>query len=263
MSFALPRNEVTAGLLAAAVHGFFVLLLVVGVSWQIHDPQPIMAELWQALPELPRPEPTPMQKPSPAPEIKPQPAPVNKATDIALEKKKQQEKILKQKQLQEAEEKRREDAKRKELELKREQEKKLAEKQQREAIQREEAEMQRRMLEQSSAEISQLKARAAADQRASEIEKTVARYKDMISAKIRGNTRLPENLPGNPEVEFKLSVLPTGEIVKISLTKSSGNAAYDQAVQRGIEKSSPLPLPPDKAAAANFRDLDLRHKARE
>ena len=50
VSIALQRDDLTAGLLAAAVHGFFVLLLVLGVSWQIHDPQPIMAELWQALP---------------------------------------------------------------------------------------------------------------------------------------------------------------------------------------------------------------------
>jgi colicin import membrane protein len=270
MSFALPRNEVTAGLLAAAVHGFFVLLLVVGVSWQIHDARPIMAELWPALPEPPRPEPPPMPKPSPAREAKPQPAPVSKAADIALEKKKREEKLLKEKQLQKAEEKRREEAMQKQLQAQREAAQKEAERLKREqdkkrleALQREEAEMQRRMLEQSAAEISQLKAKAAAEQRASEIEKTVARYKDMISAKIRGNTRLPENLPGNPEVEFRLSVLPTGEIAKITLTKSSGIAAYDQAVQRGIEKSSPLPLPPDTAAAANFRDLDLKHKARE
>ena len=85
----------------------------------------------------------------------------------------------------------------------------------------------------------------------------------MISAKIRGNTRLPDNLPGNPQVEFKLSVLPSGEIVKITLTKGSGNAAFDQAVLRGIEKSSPLPLPTDRAAAEKFRDLDIKHKARE
>jgi colicin import membrane protein len=289
MGIALQRNDLTAGLLAAAVHGFFVLLLVFGLSWQIHDAQPVMAELWQALPEpvpaprpepapLPEPEPPPLPKPAPAPE--PRPVPDNKAADIALEKKKQQEeKRLKQKQAKEEaekkrlEQKRRDEARRMELELereaaqleaKREQEKRLAEQKRIAALQREEEELQKRMMDEAlAAEAGHIKAKAAADQRASEIAKTVARYKDMISAKIRGNTRLPENLAGNPEAEFEVNVLPTGEVTRIRLAKSSGNPAFDQAVQRAIEKSSPLPLPADKAAAAEFRNLLLKHKARE
>lgn len=289
MSMALQRNDLTAGLLAAAVHGFFVLLLVFGVSWQIHDPQPIMAELWQALPVPPRPAPRPSPPPEPAslpkaaptPEPKPLPVPENKAADIALEKKKREEKLLKQKQAEalekkRLEEKRREEARQMELELeretaraeaekiKRDQAKKLEDLKRREDLQREEDDMLQRSLDESLArETAQLKAKAAAGQRASEVAQTVARYKDLISAKIRGYTRLPDNLPGNPEAEFEVNVLPTGEITKISLTKSSGNAAFDQAVQRGIEKSSPLPLPPDKTAAAEFRNLVLKHKARE
>jgi colicin import membrane protein len=267
MSFTLPREDVTAGLLALAVHGFFVLLLVLGVSWQIHNPQPVMADLWQSLPELPRPEPLLPPEPPAEPVPPPKPAPLPEPKQKVAEE-------LKNKRAEEK--KRRDEARRMEVELereaaqmeadslKKEQDKKLAEIKLRESLKREEEEMQQRMLEESlAAEAGQLKAKAAADQRASEIEKIVARYKEMISAKIRGNTRLPENLPGNPEVDFNVSVLPTGEIAKISLTKGSGNAAYDEAVRRGIEKSSPLPLPPDKAAAAKFRDLDLKHKARE
>jgi colicin import membrane protein len=266
-----PRAEVAAGLLAAAVHGFFVLLLVFGLSWQMHDPQPVMADLWQSLPELPRPEPSPpppepapLPKPAPAPEPEPRPASEPKAADIALEKKKQKEKLLKQKQAQEAErkrleEKRREDARRMERE-----QQKIAKAKGRETLQREEEDMRRRMLDESlAADTSQLRAKAAAAQRASETAKIVARYQDMISAKVRGNTRLPDNLAGNPEVQFEVNVLPTGEITRVRLLKSSGNPAFDQAVQRGIEKSSPLPLPADKEAAAEFRNLVLKHKARE
>ncbi len=285
MNLALPREDVTAGLLAAAVHGFFILLLVFGLSWQIHDPQPIMAELWHSLPELPRPSPppppppTPLPKPLPEPVPKAQPVPDTKAADIALEKKKKEE-LRKKKEAQTLEEKKRkeelrrkEEARRMELELEHEaarlealkrEEKRLAEQKRREALLREEEELQQRMLEESlAAETARIKAKAAADQRASEIAKIVAQYKDMISAKVRGNTRLPDSLSGNPEVEFEVSVLPTGEITKIRLSKSSGNADYDQAVQRGIEKSSPLPVPSDRTAAAEFRNLILKHKARE
>lgn len=275
MSRSQPRDKLTAGFLAVAMHGLLVLLLVAGVSWQMHDPQPVVAELWGSLPSPrpmpepepePEPEPQPKPEPPPRPEPKPEPAPPppeDRAADIALEKKKREElerqkKLELQKQIEEK--KRIEEAKRAEMERKqREQEKKLAEQKR-----REEEDMQRRMLEESlAAETSQLRAQADAARRASEIDKLVSHYQALISAKIRGNTRLPENLSGNPQAVFRLSVLPTGEIVKITLTKSSGNAAYDEAVRRGIEKSSPLPLPPDKAAAEKFRDLELKHRARE
>jgi colicin import membrane protein len=85
----------------------------------------------------------------------------------------------------------------------------------------------------------------------------------MISDKVRGNTRLPDGLTGDPEAVFGVSVLPTGEIAKVELLKSSGNPAYDKEVQRGIEKSSPLPVPTDRDAALQFRTLKLKHKAKE
>jgi colicin import membrane protein len=302
MSFALQRDDVTAALLAAGVHGFFLMLLVIGVSWQIHDPQPIMAELWQALPQPPKPVPPP-EPPPPQPEPKPEPkaepvfkpepkavpkvVPDNKAADIALEKqkleeKKKQEALTRQKlalelEKQRAEEKRRREEERMmELEaeregarleaerLKGEQAQKLAELKRRELLKREQEEMERRLLEESLAleakQANAREARAAADRRAAEIARIVDRYKAMISDKVRGNTRLPEGLSGNPEVVYEVDVLPTGEITRIKLLRSSGNAAYDQAVERAIEKSTPLPLPPDREAAALFRLLELKHK---
>lgn len=267
MNLALSREELTAGLLAAAVHGFFVVLLVVGVSWQIHDPQPVMADIWQSLPSAapthpvrpaPVPEPAPVPPPiqkAPPPQARPAPVPDTRAADIALAKKKREElEQLERKQALEAEKKLREAARQKEI----------ADAKRRAELQREEEELSRRAMEESIAsESSQLQARAAAARRASEVDKLVARYQNMISAKIRGNTRLPDNLSGNPQVEFKLGVLPSGEIAKITLTKSSGNPAFDQAVQRGIEKSSPLPLPADRTALERFRELDIKHRARE
>jgi colicin import membrane protein len=50
-------------------------------------------------------------------------------------------------------------------------------------------------------------------------------------------------MPGNPEAIFDVVQLPTGEILDVQLRKSSGVRAYDDAVQRAILKSSPLPRP--------------------
>jgi colicin import membrane protein len=124
--------------------------------------------------------------------------------------------------------------------------------------------VERRLLEESLAqEASQAKvraAKAAADRHAAEIARIVERYKSKISDIVRGNTLLPENLPVNLEVVFEVSVLPTGEITRIRLLKSSGHAAYDLAVEKAIEESSPLPLPPEREAAVQFRVLELKHR---
>ncbi len=144
--------------------------------------------------------------------------------------------------------------------LKRDQEKKLTEQKRREALKREEEEMERRLLEEEANQAKAREAKAAADRRAAEIAKIVDDFKAKISDKVRGKTELPGNLSGNPEVVYKVDVLPTGEITKIKLVKSSGNAAYDRSIEKAIEKSSPLPVPPDRDAAAHFRELELKHK---
>jgi colicin import membrane protein len=52
--------------------------------------------------------------------------------------------------------------------------------------------------------------------------------------------------------------LPTGEVLTIRLVKSSGNSAYDAAVERAILKSSPLPLPPSRDLFSRELKLTFR-----
>ncbi len=75
---------------------------------------------------------------------------------------------------------------------------------------------------------------------------------------MKGNVIVPPDLPGNPEAIFEVVQLPTGEIIDATLRKSSGNRAYDDAVQRAILKSSPLPRP-DRAELFQ-RTLSLRFR---
>jgi colicin import membrane protein len=68
-------------------------------------------------------------------------------------------------------------------------------------------------------------------------------------------------MTGNPEAIFDVVQLPTGEIIDVQLRKSSGVHAYDDAVQRAILKSTPLPRPdrPDlfqRQLTLRFRPLD-------
>ncbi len=83
-------------------------------------------------------------------------------------------------------------------------------------------------------------------------------YSNKIKIKIRGNIVLPPSIQGNPEAIFKVTQLPSGEIIDIKLTRSSGNRALDEAIERAIKKSDPLPLPDQPSLFE--RVLELKYK---
>ncbi len=290
--YSRPGPNLAAGVLALGVHAAFLLLLVVGVSWQTDHPEPVMVDLWDALPvapappvaapesppePVPPPEPVKAVEPAPVPVVPPKPAPppvtppAPKAPDIALEKKKTEAaRLEKLKALQVAEEKALADAARAEADaVKLARDKQLAEQKRREMLrQMEEDELMQRMAEESAAselrQAREAEARLAATRRQAEITRAVGQFRDKISATVRGNTRLPDDLKGNPEVRFLVRLLPTGEVIDIRRTQSSGNAAYDEAVERAIRKSSPLPLPTDRDARAAFvPELSFVHRPKE
>src|SRR5205085_10599339 len=108
---------------------------------------------------------------------------------------------------------------------------------------------------------------AAEQQRAKEASERAGRDRaraewiDRIRAKIKANLTLPAELPGNPEAVFEVVQIPSGDIIDVQLRKSSGVRAYDDAVQRAILKSSPLPAPArpedfQRTLTLRFRPLD-------
>jgi len=235
-------------------------------------------------PPLPEPVPPPAPKPpvskppqpAPKPEVKAPSAPAPKAPDIALEKKKAEtEQLQRLRQMQEAEEKALAEAARIEAEqMKKARDEQLTQQKKRELLRQmeEEALMQRMMDEDLASESRQIQlaqaqaraqaqAAAAAAKRQSEVARIVGQYRDMIGAKVRGNTRLPEELTGNPQVRCLVRLLPTGEVQEVRVVESSGDKAYDEAVLRAIQKSSPLPLPADRDARAEFLpELSFLHR---
>ena len=82
-----------------------------------------------------------------------------------------------------------------------------------------------------------------------------------VSSLIRSNTafQIPAELRGNPRAEFAVSVMPDGSIVGVRLTRSSGVPAWDQAAERAIRRSDPLPRPPPGAP----RELAIAHGPRD
>ena len=224
--------------LSAAVHIALAVVLFLGVRWQVHAPDTVTVDLVDAPPppppaavEPPKPEPKPIPKVEPEP-VKQLPKP-----DIALQEKK--------KPKPKAEPKPKPDPNF---------EKRLREQvaaEQKAFAQQLEQQRQERELRELIARQQADAARAAAAARAKALNEYIAR----IQAKVKSNWILPADMQGNPQAVFRVVQLPTGEVLSTRLVKSSGNAAYDTAVERAILKSSPLPLPASRELF--HRELEL------
>lgn len=240
-------------LLAIAVQLGFLAVLVFSIQWKSRKPEPVTAELYAPPVKAPVVEPTPPPPPPPEPKPvpPPKPAPVVEkpdphAAEIALKAKQEEERKKKEQAAREAKEA---EDKRK-LELKRQAE--------REAQLRAQAEKEAQLRAQAEKE-SQARVREAAE--ATARSRAEADWIRRIQAKVRGNVVVPPDLPGNPEAIFEVVQLPTGEIIDATLRKSSGSRAYDEAVQRAILKSSPLPRP-DRADLFQ-RNLTLKFRPQD
>ncbi|MBZ0095862.1 MAG: cell envelope integrity protein TolA [Sulfuricella sp.] len=243
--------------LAVTVHLIFAAVLVFGVNWQTKEASPVMAELWSSLPAL-APAPKPEPEPAPLPEPEPQPKPVPKPEPKLEQPKPVKADIELKDKKKEKEKKRKEEEKKKaEAVKKAEAEKKLKDQVLKEQRDRLEAE-QEALNKQRAAEAArqQMAAQAAAQRLMND---AISR----ISSHIRRFIIMPPDVVGNPQAEFEVSLIPTGEVLNVKLSRSSGNPAYDNAVERAIRKASPLPLPTDPALVGRFRELKLKFRPNE
>jgi colicin import membrane protein len=70
------------------------------------------------------------------------------------------------------------------------------------------------------------------------------------------------DIVGNPAVEFRIRLLPDGNLRSApELIKSSGIEAFDQAVKRAIEKSTPFP--PDPSTGKVLPYFDIQHRPKD
>lgn len=281
-------GRVPAAVLAVLVHAVFFALLVYSLDWKTHAPEPVMVELWQPPPSVVSSQPAP--RPTPHVEKISKPEPVQPNPDIAIAEKKRklaeqaareaelaaQKRLAAQKAAQQlAEQKMADLAQQKQAEQKAiaqkqaelakqvEQQAKLnAQKQ----LAQKQAALRQMIAQQTQSELKNESARALAGQKqaasaskqAAEMSRMQNEYVEKIKAKIHGKTLLPDSLQGNPKAEFMVAVLPTGEVLQVKLLRSSGQPAYDDAVERAILKASPLPMPPDANLMNQFRELHLK-----
>lgn len=247
---------------ALVVHGLLVLALTWGVGWQRDTVVVAEAELWSRLPQQaapravePEPEPTPPPQPAPKPEpVRPAPPPPDtKAQDaqIALQKKKEQERLKQQQAEQQRREAQKQEEKRKaEQQAQRERQEKQAklekaarDKAERERQAKQEAQLEAERKKNLERMLGQANAMGSATARGTAAQSSgpAASYAGRLVARIRPNIVFTDIVSGNPRAEVEVRALPDGTIVGSRLLKSSGHAAWDDAVLRAVERTGRLP----------------------
>lgn len=223
--------KLPAGLLALAVHLAFFALLYFGFSWQYTPPESISVDLWQSLPESVVVPPEPVE-PVQAVESSVVPEAVAKPDIVLPDKKKVEKKPA--------------DARK--PYMKEPDDKPLPK-----II----IDTQPMAPTPSVADQQAVEAAREQQERAAATKRAVDEYVGKITTKIRRNIVEPPDVSKKMRAEFMVTLLPGGMVLNTRLSKTSGDARYDDAVERAILKSQPLPLPPDAAMFKNFRELKL------
>ena len=207
---------------------------------------------------MPPPEPVVKEEPKPAPKVEPveKPKEVIKQepkVDIALEKKKKE---LEQKKIDEKLKK--EEAIKKIAQAAREDDLRDREKQMKENKAKAQKDALKQLQQEALADEKTQSNQQALGAKAAANAGVIGEYQNKIRTKIRGNVNKSLCGDGNPELKFDIGLLPTGQLSgSPKLIKSSGNVACDEAVERAIMASEPLPLPSDSSLFSQFRNLKL------
>ncbi len=230
--------------LAFAIHAALIAVMFFGVRMQSYKPETVSVELWEPPPPVPAPV---VEAPKPPPKIEPEPPKpepkIEKPQIVEKPAPKPKPKAEPKPKPPPAAAKPKPPAR--DLEL---------EKRAREELAREQSEFRERQLK------AQAREQAAREQETARIN-AMAAWVSRIRNKIRGNINLPQDLTGNPEAIFDVALLPTGEVLTVRMRKSSGHRGYDEAVERAILKSSPLPKP--EPASLFERQLELRFRPKD
>lgn len=250
--------------LAALVHVLLLVFLWVGVQWQNKEATAVEAEVWdmttrQAAP-VAAPDPEPVSEPEPdepaklVPKVEPLEDPeialaqekkrkeerkqaLLKEKERVKEKEKEKEKLAEQKKKKDKAEKlaAEEAEKKKQLDLKKQNSKEQS------ARDKAFAENMRRLAGQATATGTGGSGDAA---RSTGNNRGDPSYAARIAAKVRSNTvfNVTDTSSNNPTAEYRIDLLPDGSLRgPIRKLKSSGVPAFDDAIEKAIEKSTPFP----------------------
>ncbi len=191
-------------------------------------------------------------------ELKKKRAAEEKRRKLEAKKRKQRE-ALEKKRLAELEKKRKEaERKRKqeearlaELEKKRLEEEERA---RRAEEARQEAELKRKL------EAERAAREALARRQASQ---AINKYRSLIKRAVTRHWNIPANASRDLKCIVKVRIIPSGDVVDVQIIQSSGDAAFDNSVEKAVYRAAPLPVPPAESGLFdNFREVNFEFEPR-
>ena len=272
------NDELQANLFSFAIHLALFLVMIFSVGWQTKTPYYGEVELWDSVPvqkKINKSQATPKKKIKQKQNTKVQKsaeakakAKAQKEADIKLKKKKAAEKkaaekkakkLKKQKAIKELKKK---VLKQEKIDkLKKEMlEKEKVERLQQQIIEQQKIEKMQAELRESELKQQKKPALEGEDEVKGGVNTgELNKYKLLIQQKIQQNVN--QQLCGLDYItlEFRISLMPTGELLgQPKMTKSSKIKSCDDAVERAIIQSQPLPLPKDSGLFSKLKNLELK-----
>lgn len=183
---------------------------------------------------------------------------------LALKEKQKLEKIKKNKALEaaklakikiqeEAEEKRLDDQ-RKAEDKKRKLEKQAKQKKQQELLAKQKAEK----AEKAAYRVEQIAANKA---KAAQDEQATITFSQAIQHKVNTRWIKPISSGKGLHSTIRVKLLPSGDVMDVSIIRSSGDSVFDRSAENAVRKASPLPVPKDRALfAKKFRTFIFEFK---
>jgi colicin import membrane protein len=267
------NDELQANLFSFAIHLALFLVMIFSVGWQTKTPYYGEVELWDSVPvqkKINKTQATPKKKIKQKQNTKVQKsaeakakAKAQKEADIKLKKKKAAEKKAKKLKKQKAiKELKKKVLKQEKIDkLKKEMlEKEKVERLQQQIIEQQKIEKMQAELRESELKQQKKPALEGEDEVKGGVNTgELNKYKLLIQQKIQQNVN--QQLCGLDYItlEFRISLMPTGELLgQPKMTKSSKIKSCDDAVERAIIQSQPLPLPKDSGLFSKLKNLELK-----
>ena len=276
-----------ANLFTVLVHLGLFIFMIFSIQWKMQVPYYAEVELWDTVPTqtkpapiVKKPEPKKIKKPAPPPEIKKEPIKADRDAEIQLRKKKEaeqkkkkaaelkkqkeiealQKKLQEQEKLEQLQKQLLEQEKLKQVQEKLQEQEKLEQLQKQLLEQEKIAQIQKELREKDLSEKPRVALESDQDILGGTDSSELAKYKTLIQQKIHQNVnRQLCGLEPDTTLVFKISLMPTGYLLTDSkMVQSSNLPSCDEAVERAILQSQPLPLPSDSRLFSKLKDLELK-----
>ena len=112
----------------------------------------------------------------------------------------------------------------------------------------------RRQAQQRRQREQQLQAELEAEQRARQDQAALAQYTGLIIEAVAGRfNRL--GLPGGLSCVIRIRMLAGGQVAEVAIVRSSGNALFDSRAETAVRAASPLPVPANARLFEKMRNI--------